>query len=99
MPKPKLQKLDPRSREAIFLGYLSDSKGYKLWDINNQKCLSSRDVKFLEVDQPEGSDDSNAENSSISIPIKHYDKDEEVLNRGGEEASRVEDSPTETHKT
>lgn len=48
IPKSKLRKLDPRARQAIFIGYLENSKGYKLWDVEEKRCIMSRDVKFHE---------------------------------------------------
>lgn len=57
LPKKKVKKLDNRSREALFIGYLENSKGYKLWDLTIQKCVSSRDVVFVE---------SNGDPSSVS---------------------------------
>ena len=95
MPKSKLEKLDPRSREAIFLAYLSNSKGYKLWDINSQKCIASRDVTFLEMDTQKCSDETELEDQSIDIPLDDSTKDVAVLNRGEFEANRFKHSPAE----
>lgn len=43
-------KLAPRAVECIFLGYASESKGYRLWcsDSKSQKLILSRDVTFNE---------------------------------------------------
>jgi hypothetical protein len=43
-------KLAPRAVECIFLGYASESKGYRLWcsDPKSQKLILSRDVTFNE---------------------------------------------------
>ena len=41
-----MRKLDPRAREALFLGYAERSKAYKLWDGDLQKIVISRDVVF-----------------------------------------------------
>ncbi len=49
IPKTKLRKLDSRAREALLIGYATQSKGYKLWDIELMKPIISRDVKFNEV--------------------------------------------------
>ena len=46
IPKSKIKKLDKRSRKAIFIGYLENSKGYKLWDPELKRPISSRDVIF-----------------------------------------------------
>ena len=42
----KVRKLDPRAREALFLGYAESSKAYKLCDGELQKIVISRDEVF-----------------------------------------------------
>ena len=49
IPKKNVKKLDPRAREAIFIGYPLSTKGYKVWDVEFQKPLISRDVTFEET--------------------------------------------------
>ena len=49
VPKKKVKKLDARSSEALMMGYSSQSKGYKLWDISTEKIVVSRDVTFNET--------------------------------------------------
>eukprot|EP00171_Calliarthron_tuberculosum_P022031 IDg22031t1 len=44
----KIKKLEARSREALFMGYPNQSKGYKIWDTELEKFVISRDVKFGE---------------------------------------------------
>ena len=41
------KKLLPRKEEAILIGY-NDTNHYKLWDLNKQRSLWSRDVEILE---------------------------------------------------
>ena len=41
-------KLDPRSREGVFVGYCSETKGHRIWIPSEHKVVVSRDVKFLE---------------------------------------------------
>ncbi|XP_038885807.1 uncharacterized protein LOC120076101 [Benincasa hispida] len=47
-------KLELRARKCIFLGYLSDVKGYRLWllEPSEEQCIISRNVKFDELDMP-----------------------------------------------
>ena len=48
IPNNQRQKLDPKSYRAIFLGYPSDSKGYKVFNVENGKFARSRNVIFHE---------------------------------------------------
>ena len=45
-------KLDKRSMVCIFVGYPSDSKGYKLFNLETRKMLRSNDVLFSEKEFP-----------------------------------------------
>ena len=44
----KESKLDPRTKKAIFLGFSSVIKGYRLWCPSSKKIVSNRDVTFDE---------------------------------------------------
>jgi hypothetical protein len=44
---PKKGKFDSRSIDCIFIGYLEESKAFKLWAVKEKKFFRSRDVKFL----------------------------------------------------
>ena len=46
--KGKRRKLDPKSREMIFVGYKNLSKGWQFWDAKNRCIKISHDVKFDE---------------------------------------------------
>ena len=48
IPKPKVKKLDSRSKEGFFMGYSTQSKGYKIWDLEFSKLVISRGVTFDE---------------------------------------------------
>ena len=47
-PSNLRQKLDPRSRKAVFIGYPPDTKGYKLYDVEPKKFVRSKDVVSYE---------------------------------------------------
>ena len=62
IPKDSQKKLDSKTHTCLFLGYDSDTKGYRLYDNISKKVIISRDVifdeskvgfKFLESSQPE----------------------------------------------
>ena len=46
--KGKRRKLNPKSREMIFVGYENLSKGWQFWDAKNRPIEISHDVKFDE---------------------------------------------------
>ena len=48
VPEETRKKLDDRSEKLIFIGYDSNSKGYKLYNPSNRKTVISRDVEFDE---------------------------------------------------
>ena len=48
IPKDERKKLDSKAREAVFMGYGMERKGYRLYDMNLRKIFFSRDVLFNE---------------------------------------------------
>ncbi len=46
--KSKVKKLDARSKAGLIMGYSSQSKGYKVWDVESSKSIASRDITFTE---------------------------------------------------
>ena len=46
--KDQMSKLDNKSKPCIFLGYLDDEFGYKLWDLFDKKVVRVRDIAFME---------------------------------------------------
>jgi hypothetical protein len=46
-------KFDSRSKKCIFIGYLVQSKAYRLWDPEARKLIRSRDVTFTGRNQAE----------------------------------------------
>ncbi|CAA7050352.1 unnamed protein product, partial [Microthlaspi erraticum] len=42
-------KLQPRAVKGVFIGYPPGTKGYKIWLLEEQKCVISRNVKFNEA--------------------------------------------------
>ena len=48
IPAAKRSKLDEKSEKGIFLGYSSQSKGYRVYNLQTKKLIISRDVEFDE---------------------------------------------------
>jgi len=45
----KEDKLDPRAKKGVFVGFKRGVKGYKIWDPKDKKFILSRDVTFDEA--------------------------------------------------
>ena len=56
VPKDERQKLDSKSKECVFLGYGTEVKGYRLYDLSKRRVFYSRDVvfKIRTTQYPEG---------------------------------------------
>ena len=48
IPDIKRSKLDAKARKGIFVGYATESKGYRIYDLTDSKIAISRDVTFDE---------------------------------------------------
>ena len=83
--RSQVDKLDPRSREAVMIGYARGVRGYKLWDVADHKVVVSRDVQFDE-------DGRCALNNAASLDIEEASSiHSNVKNESHEAGSHVED--------
>ncbi|PKI45901.1 hypothetical protein CRG98_033700 [Punica granatum] len=48
IPRDERSKLDAKEKQCIFLGYAHEEFGYRFWDPNSKKIITSRDVVFFE---------------------------------------------------
>ena len=48
VPAPKRHKLEEKSQKGVFLGYSTQSKGYRVYILETEKLIISRDVQFDE---------------------------------------------------
>ena len=48
VPSAKRGKLDERAEKGIFVGYATESKGYRIYNLSAAKVQISRDVHFDE---------------------------------------------------
>ena len=76
--KKRRSKLEPKSREMIFVGYEPGSKGYQFWDAAHQCIEISRDVKFNETLFPAKEAKKN-QASMNDPPISESDNESEQL--------------------
>lgn len=53
-PEANRKKLDPKAVPSLLLSYLSDGKGYRLWDLRRRTVVKSRDFLFDEHRFPWG---------------------------------------------
>lgn len=59
IPKDERGKFDSKTRKCIMLGYGDVTKGYRLFDVDKQKVIHSRDVHFNESVKNSGQDMSD----------------------------------------
>jgi hypothetical protein len=102
VPIQKRHKLEDKTTKGIFLGYSTQSKGYRIYNLQTKKLDVSRDV---EVDENASWnwDDGKVERRNISIPIPQSDMEdmEEATEEPGtppsppqQEISSPESTPT-----
>lgn len=62
-PKDERKKFDSNARKCVFLGYGTETKGYRLYDCERQRVIFSRDVNFngsevgIEKETSDGTDE------------------------------------------
>ncbi len=87
VPKVQRRKLDLKSRKCVMLGYGSNQKGYRLYDLNDLKIIHCRDVVFDEQTLP----GIQSEKELSSVPVE--------LAVDDDWSDQTEDEPTETNPT
>ncbi len=80
--KNKVKKLGARSKEAIMVGYSTQSKGYRIWDTRLAKLMVSRDVTF---------DESSVSSHATQINTDHKQPGNIVV-PGGDTKQEVDDN-------
>nr|UBX54621.1 transposon Pol polyprotein [Lupinus angustifolius] len=88
VPKEKRHKLEDKTIRGIFLGYSTQSKGYRIYNLETKKLIISRDV---EVDESAAWNwnEGKIERHNISIPTQQPQVTREV-----EEATEDPGTPT-----
>ena len=68
--KDDRKKLDVKSRKFILLGYGTETKGYRLYDLKHAKVLYSRDAIFNESSR--GIEEPNEEEEKNETPCTEF---------------------------
>ena len=76
--KKRRHKLNPKSREMIFVGYKLGSKGYQFWDAAHHHIKISCDVKFDETLFP-AKEATTSQASTNDLPISESDNKSDTL--------------------
>ncbi|KAL0308844.1 UNVERIFIED_CONTAM: Retrovirus-related Pol polyprotein from transposon TNT 1-94 [Sesamum radiatum] len=99
IPTEKRHKLEEKTEKGIFLGYSTQSKGYRIYNLKTKKLIISRDVEFDE-DAMWNWDEEKVERQSVMIP-KETPPQQQEGNRpsrnGKEESNKHQDHPEGHH--
>ncbi|UYV74187.1 hypothetical protein LAZ67_11002345 [Cordylochernes scorpioides] len=83
-------KFDSRSRECVLIGYPEGVKGYKVWDIRNNKGFVTRNVRFREDVFPTKKIDKQISPETDFFQVLHNNFEEDYESVNGEETKLVE---------
>ncbi|KAJ9565577.1 hypothetical protein OSB04_001543 [Centaurea solstitialis] len=102
VPKQKRKKLDDKSKGCVLFGVSEESKAYRLYDLETDQIIISRDVKFEEDEQwkwkkdeadqevveAAANDDADPDNSNLSGDSVVFDDSGDVIQSGAEGRTR-----------
>ena len=77
IPKDERHKLDSKAKKCIFLGYGTNTKGYRLYDPRCNKVIHSRDVVFDELSHGVTGDEPNVEDKRLTVELDHIPDEDE----------------------
>ncbi len=78
---PGVDSLASRAKEAIMLGYATNKKSYKLWDVSKGEITVSRDVGDYNEDSSDNYEEQSGHSSS--------DEEEDPANTSTDEVSEL----------
>lgn len=70
VPKAERHKLDSKTRKCVMLGYGTDRKGYRLYDLGRMKVIHSRDVVFDETSMPGIQKEKESSHKYVKLEIE-----------------------------
>jgi hypothetical protein len=78
VPKPLRLKWDSPTRDAIFIGYPEESKGYRFYDPQTRKVFKSRDAVFMETEffAQLKRNETNVATFELAVPTDDEDDEE-----------------------
>jgi len=62
----KKDKLNPRARKCVFVGFKRGVKWYKIWDPKDRKFILSRDVTFDEASMVKPTNSQQVESQTVN---------------------------------
>ncbi|KAL0378046.1 UNVERIFIED_CONTAM: Retrovirus-related Pol polyprotein from transposon TNT 1-94 [Sesamum radiatum] len=87
IPTEKRHKLEEKTEKGIFLGYSTQSKGYRIYNLKTKKLIISRDVEFDE-DAMWNWDEEKVERQTVMIPKETPPQQEEEEGTGQTDMER-----------
>ena len=73
IPKDERKKFGSNARKCVFLGYETETKGYRLYDCERQRVIFSRDVKFNESEFGIEKEPSDGTDELMTIELSSND--------------------------
>lgn len=97
LPHQGRQKLDPRARPCVLVGYSSQTKGYRLWDIKKKEIIQTKHVRFDETKL--GYEDAEDTNQALfQFPYNKNSEEEEMLEDTQEDTQQRSSSKIKKEK-
>ena len=93
--KDERKKLDVKTRKCIFLGYGTETKGYRLYDPKRARVFYSRDVVFNERKRGIEKETSSLQEENHYVTIECLSNEEPVDEDTGEPSQSINEEPAE----
>jgi len=68
-------KLEPRARKRVFVGFKKSVKGYKIWNLKGKKIILSRDVTFDEASMVKPTSSQQVESEKTNMISQQVESD------------------------